>query len=107
MPFTAELATSGGTRQHLATPEHRVAGGGYANALSDYHGFAGSGFEEPQVRLAADSDEHFIQMLSPLVLTSMLLNAPLPDLRGEHWTKYTERYVEPSLEAQRRLIALT
>ncbi len=27
---------------------YRVAGGGYANALSDYHGFAGSGFEEPR-----------------------------------------------------------
>ena len=42
----------------------------------------------PQVvRLAADPDEHFIQMPSPLGMTSMLLNAPLPDLRGEHWTK--------------------
>ena len=42
----------------------------------------------PQVvRLAADPDEHFIQMPSPLVMTSMLLNAPLPELRGEHWTK--------------------
>ena len=42
----------------------------------------------PQVvRLAADPDENFIQMPSPLVMTSMLLNAPLPDLRGEHWTK--------------------
>ncbi len=42
----------------------------------------------PQVvRLAVDPDEHFIQMPSPLVMTSMLLNAPLPDLRGEHRTK--------------------
>ncbi len=39
------------------------------------------------VRLAADPDQHFIQMPSPLVMTSMLMNAPLPDLRGEHWTK--------------------
>jgi hypothetical protein len=39
------------------------------------------------VGLPIDPDEHVIQMLSPLGMTSMLLNAPLPDLRGEHWTK--------------------
>ncbi len=53
----------------------------------------------PQVvRLAIDPDKHFIQMPSPLVMTSMLLNAPLPDLRGEHWT-------EPVLPEPHRLVA--
>jgi hypothetical protein len=42
----------------------------------------------PQVmRLAADPDERFIQMLSPLGMTSMLLNSPLPDLCSEHRTE--------------------
>jgi len=42
----------------------------------------------PQVvRLPIDPHEHFIQMPSPLRMTSMLLNTPLPDLCGEHWTK--------------------
>ncbi len=42
----------------------------------------------PQVvRFPIDPDERFIQMPSPLGMTSMLLNALLPDLRGKHWTK--------------------
>ncbi len=42
----------------------------------------------PQVmRLAPDPDERFIQMPSPMVITSMLLNALLPYLSGEHWTE--------------------
>ncbi len=36
---------------------------------------------------AVDPDEHLVQMPSPSRIASMLLNSPLPDLRGEHRTE--------------------
>lgn len=39
------------------------------------------------VLLAVDPDEHLIQMPSPERIASLPMNAPLPDLRGEHRTE--------------------
>lgn len=38
-------------------------------------------------RLATNPGERLIQMPSPLRIASLLVNAPLPDLRSDHWTE--------------------
>ena len=78
---------------HQVTP---LGTGDRAVLLEDVPALRGKGLEDPAfvihgapevVGLAVDPDEHFVQMPSPERVASLLMNVPLPDLRGEHRTE--------------------
>jgi hypothetical protein len=59
------------------------------------------------MRLAVDLHENLVEVPSPLGIAPMLLNAPLPKLRGEHRTEPVPpkphcfmAYIDTALEQQ-------